>query len=105
MHDYFTVCPNGGFYNYRGKHICDYTPMSFKCIMCNCDVRSYPQKIYRVLRQLFQSRAIFKNKEINIISISNHTREAVLPFNWEENKTMFLFEKSGGLGEVYSSGY
>lgn len=92
LHDYFTVCPNGGFYNYRGKHICDYTPMSFKCIMCNCDARSYPQKIYRVLRQLFQSRAIFKNKEINIISISNHTREAVLPFIGKKIKRCFYLK-------------
>lgn len=36
LHDYFTVCPNGGFYNYQKKHICSYRPMSLSCIMCNC---------------------------------------------------------------------
>ena len=80
LHDYFTVCPNGGFYNYQKKHICSYRPMSLSCIMCNCDARSYYQKIFRIIRQLFQCRALFCNKEINIISISNQTEKVIIPF-------------------------
>lgn len=55
LHDYFTVCPNGGFYNYNNEKICNKRPMSIKCILCNCDSRKYTHKIWRVLRQLMQN--------------------------------------------------
>ena len=89
LHDYFTVCPNGGFYNYQKKHICSYRPMSLSCIMCNCDARSYYQKIFRIIRQLFQCRALFCNKEINIISISNQTEKVIIPFIEKKIKRWF----------------
>lgn len=44
LHDYFAVCPNGGFFNYQKKELCHLEPMSWKCISCNCDKRSYFQK-------------------------------------------------------------
>jgi len=56
LHDFFTVCPNGGFYNYPRNEICYLKPMSLSCICSNCDVRSYPQKIWRVARQGIQSQ-------------------------------------------------
>lgn len=51
LHEYFTVCPNGGFFNYKKCKQCSLKPMSFKCITCNCDSRNYAFKLYRVLRQ------------------------------------------------------
>lgn len=80
LHDYFTVCPNGGFYIYPKNKICEKRPLSYKCVLCNCDSRSYPQKLYRVLRSFFQEYNIRKNKNINIIYISQHTHDAVLPY-------------------------
>ena len=56
LHDYFAACPNGGFYQYPQQRICDLTAMSPACIACNCDPRSYPQKLYRVARQAVQSK-------------------------------------------------
>ena len=50
LHDYFTLCPCGGFYDYKSKKVCNKSPMSLKCILCNCDKRNYPQKIWRVIR-------------------------------------------------------
>lgn len=70
LHDYLVVCPNGGFYDYKHSHICSLEPMSLKCILCNCDRRSYPQKIYRVVRELIQNRNIRYNKRLNFITIS-----------------------------------
>lgn len=32
-------------------------PLSMACVTCNCDVRSYRQKLWRVVRQLAQERA------------------------------------------------
>lgn len=73
LHDYFLTCPNGGCYNYVGNHICRLKPMSMKCICCNCDVRSYPQKIWRVIRQGVQNRKINKNN-LTYIFISEFQR-------------------------------
>lgn len=70
LHDYFTVCPNGGFYNYRKQSICHYNPMSFNCLLSNCDVRSYSQKLWRFLRQMFYSKAGVPNGIKNFISVS-----------------------------------
>lgn len=57
LHDYFAACPNGGFYQYPQQRICELTAMSPACIACNCDSRSYAQKLYRVARQAMQTRA------------------------------------------------
>ena len=55
MHDYFTACPNGGYFNYKKNEICHLKPLSWKCIKCNCDSRNYAFKIYRVVRQFVQN--------------------------------------------------
>jgi glycosyltransferase involved in cell wall biosynthesis len=57
LHDYFAACPNGGFYQYPQQRPCTLTAMSPSCIVCNCDGRSYPQKLYRVARQAVQQQA------------------------------------------------
>ncbi|MGD9570177.1 MAG: glycosyltransferase family 4 protein [Sedimentibacter sp.] len=54
LHDYFSVCPNGGFFNYKSEHVCKLKPMSIECILTNCDSRSYGHKIWRVGRQYIQ---------------------------------------------------
>lgn len=54
LHDYFSVCPNGGFFNHRGMKHCHLKPLSLACIACNCDPRSYAHKLWRVARQLAQ---------------------------------------------------
>lgn len=73
-HDYFLICPNGGLYNYVKQEICSLKPMSFKCKTCNCDVRSYPQKLFRLLRQKKQNKNILKNKDLNYIFISKFSQ-------------------------------
>jgi len=54
LHEYFTACPNGSFYNHQRQEICTLDPMSLRCIRENCDSRSYPQKLWRVARQAVQ---------------------------------------------------
>ncbi len=51
MHEYFLLCPNGGFYNYPGNHVCKLEPMSGACWASNCDLRNYQRKLWRCLRQ------------------------------------------------------
>ncbi len=80
IHDYFSVCPNGGFYNYRQNKICTKRPGSPGCICCNCDSRSYPTKLFRVVRSFVQGRNMFKNKNLFVIYISRTTHDAVMPY-------------------------
>ncbi|WP_426237944.1 glycosyltransferase family 4 protein [Pararhizobium sp. DWP1-1-3] len=49
-HDFFLACPNGAFYDYQRQTACARTPLSFTCAACNCDKRSYAQKIWRSAR-------------------------------------------------------
>lgn len=69
LHDYFQACPNGGFRNYK-KHVnCSFCPMSLKCLLSNCDSRSYSQKLYRCLRQIVLNSNMKGNKE-NLIALN-----------------------------------
>jgi glycosyltransferase involved in cell wall biosynthesis len=56
LHDYFSVCPNGGLYNFPQQKPCLLRPMSFDCVASNCDSRSYAQKLWRVGRQVVQDK-------------------------------------------------
>lgn len=64
LHDYFTVCPNGGFFNYKVNKICNFNPMNIKCIKCNCDSRNYVFKLYRVVRQFVQDNIVGLKKRL-----------------------------------------
>jgi glycosyltransferase involved in cell wall biosynthesis len=78
VHDYFLVCPNGGLFNYKKRKICELKPMSAKCFFCNCDARSYPQKLFRVLRQKRQNRNVRRNKYISYAFISEFSKQVFL---------------------------
>ncbi|TXN50778.1 glycosyltransferase family 4 protein [Methylobacterium sp. WL30] len=52
MHEFFLVCPTGGFYEYPAAAICHRTPMSGACLTTNCDAQSFPRKLARVVRHL-----------------------------------------------------
>lgn len=74
VHDYFLACPNGGFYNYKSKQICEIKPLSRSCIFCNCDSRHYYHKIWRTMRQIVQNRNIRSNTKLGYIFISDMSR-------------------------------
>ena len=80
LHDYFTLCPNGGFYDYKKKRICNRKPMSIGCMFCNCDKRNYAQKIWRVARQVVQDKNVRKNSNVAYISISQKNEQVVKPY-------------------------
>ena len=76
LHDYFTACPNGGYFNYKKNEICHLKPLSWKCIKCNCDSRNYMFKIYRVLRQFVQNKIVKLNERLeNVITISEFSEK------------------------------
>ena len=80
VHDYFPVCPNGGFYNYKKNEICNVKPISLNCLMCNCDSRSYPHKVWRCLRQFVQDKWIKSNMNIIPVYISKFSQSHVEPY-------------------------
>ena len=51
-HDFFLACPNGAFYDYQRQSACARAPLGFGCVTCNCDKRSYVQKIWRAGRSV-----------------------------------------------------
>ncbi len=50
-HDFFLVCPNGGYFDFQRGHRCELVPLSAACVACNCDRRRYSHKVWRVARQ------------------------------------------------------
>lgn len=76
LHDYFTACPNGGYFNYKSNEICHLNPLSLKCIKCNCDSRNYMFKIYRIIRQFVQNKIVKLNDKLtDVISISEFSEK------------------------------
>ena len=93
IHDYFSACPNGGFYNYKTKKQCHLNPMSLKCILCNCDSRNYIIKLYRIIRLFVQNRVVgFTKKMENVIFISD----------FSENILKEYFSKDANLYKIYN---
>lgn len=72
LHDYFTVCPNGGLYDYVHSCLCQRRPCSLSCIMHNCDKRSYAQKLYRCIRIGIQKIAM-SNVKVKYCYLSQFT--------------------------------
>ncbi|RKZ78152.1 MAG: glycosyltransferase family 1 protein [Candidatus Parabeggiatoa sp. nov. 1] len=80
LHDYFFACPNGGFFNYRRQQICPLKPLSRACVLANCDVRSYPQKLWRVARQAVQNTFGQMLRIKHFITISELSETILRPY-------------------------
>lgn len=81
LHDYFSVCPNGGLYNYQTSKLCDLRPMSFSCLLTNCDSRSYGQKLWRFIRQVVQDKyGRMPTGVHNYISVTDYSEALIKPF-------------------------
>lgn len=80
MHDYFTACPNGGYFDYKENKICRRKPLSWQCIKCNCDSRNYGFKIYRLVRQFVQNKIVKLPEKLQYaIGISDLSIEVLKP--------------------------
>ena len=90
LHDYFTLCPCGGFYDYKSKKVCNKSPMSLKCILCNCDKRNYPQKIWRVIRQVGVNKWLTNNKKIALAYISEFSYSKMKERVEKRHKTFYV---------------
>jgi Glycosyl transferase 4-like domain len=48
MHDYFSFCPAGGYYDFQAGKPCSKAPMGAACLASNCDRASYAHKLVRL---------------------------------------------------------
>lgn len=55
-HDFFNVCPNGGFTHFPRSQPCERKPLSLGCIASQCDRRSSVHKYWRIARQVHLNR-------------------------------------------------
>lgn len=98
IHEYFLACPNGACYNYVEQKICELKPLSSACLKCNCDSRSYLQKIWRCLRQVKQNKVIRHYKDLNYVFISPYQEKQLLR-RIPEIKNRFLVKNPINVGE------
>ncbi|HWG03575.1 MAG TPA: glycosyltransferase family 4 protein [Beijerinckiaceae bacterium] len=81
MHEYFLLCPNGGFYDYRAAESCRRKPLSLGCLSTNCDSRHYVHKLWRSARQVVaRDIAHLPNLFGDIVTLSTLSAEVLQPF-------------------------
>jgi glycosyltransferase involved in cell wall biosynthesis len=57
LHDFFSACPNGAFFDYARQAPCQRVALSFDCITARCDKRHTAHKVFRVARSVAQRAA------------------------------------------------
>ena len=90
LHEYGIACPNMGFYNYQKQEICKLKPLSWKCIITNCDSRCYLHKCWRVIRQFVQENIGGVPKNVHYIYISKFSYKILNPFLNKKNKIFYV---------------
>ncbi len=79
MHDYFSFCPVGGYFDFRAGALCRREPMSGSCVARNCDRASYAHKLVRVARQLGSNRALAACRDLTFLHVSDFARRFAEP--------------------------
>jgi glycosyltransferase involved in cell wall biosynthesis len=80
LHDYFSVCPNGGLYNYKKGRHCKLMPMSLACVTTNCDSRCYLHKLWRTVRHHTQKKfGHFQDGIKFFITVSKYSNSLIRP--------------------------
>jgi len=80
MHDYFSFCPVGGYFDFKANAPCQHQPMSMGCITSNCDRASYIHKLVRVARQWRSDEAMRALHAPLFIHVSDFARRFAEPF-------------------------
>ncbi len=81
LHDYFSACPNGSFFNYPKNQVCRLQPLSGACVASQCDRRHYGHKLWRVVRQFVQNRFGGMPRDIrHFIMVSEFSGQILKPF-------------------------
>lgn len=55
-HDFFNICPNGGFSHFRSSTPCHHRALSMQCLTSQCDRQNAARKYWRTLRHMHLNR-------------------------------------------------
>jgi glycosyltransferase involved in cell wall biosynthesis len=81
LHDYFSACPNGAFFDFPRNRSCHRTPLSWDCVTTHCDSRSRAFKAYRVVRHLAQQKlGGLPGRIEHFIVVSRFSQSVLAPF-------------------------
>ena len=81
LHDFFIVCPNGGFFVYPKLELCHRTPLSLDCLTCRYDRRSELHKIWRSARTWAQNGWWRVARRVDqYIGVSEFSAEILRPY-------------------------
>jgi glycosyltransferase involved in cell wall biosynthesis len=80
VHDYFSFCPNGAYFDYQAEKPCARAPMSAACLAARCDRASYTHKLVRVARQLQVTKSLNAVERLTFVHISSFARRFAEPF-------------------------
>ena len=81
LHDFFIVCPNGGFYVYPAGDICHRVPLSRDCLSCRCDRRNHGHKLWRAGRTWLQNRVVrLPERTAHFLAVSEFSLDVMRPF-------------------------
>lgn len=89
LHDYFSACPNGGFYNYKKQIICPLKALSIECVLTDCDSRNYFHKLWRVVRGFIQKYIARVPLSIKNYIVLSHKSHGVLAPYLPKNARVF----------------
>jgi len=81
LHDFFTACPNGAFFDYIAVAPCHKRALSASCVARNCDKRAYHHKLFRVARGLVQKHfGGLPSGVKNYITLSQQSANLLRPY-------------------------
>lgn len=81
LHDFFTACPNGAFFDYVESKPCSRRGLSLDCITTNCDKRHYAHKLYRVARsEMQQWFGLLPSGVMDYITLSQRSVQMLRPY-------------------------
>ncbi len=77
LHDYFLVCPNGGFYDFKHNKIAELRPWQY--LFRNCDSRSYGFQLFRLMRMYIQNKIVKVPKKVDkYIAVSDFSKNIII---------------------------
>jgi glycosyltransferase involved in cell wall biosynthesis len=91
LHDYFSACPNGSFFNYQKNAVCELRPLSGACVSTQCDRQHYGHKIWRLVRQYTQNSWGGMPKDVHhFIMVSEVSRIVLRPYFSPDSQMYFV---------------
>ncbi len=81
MHDYFSVCPNGAYYQFGQREPCTLKPMGGACIASNCDRVSRRHKMVRLLRHRRLAAEFDRISNLTFVHVSEMAQNVAIPLS------------------------